>query len=89
VLKDRPALELLVSGMCRNEFLTRNEAIERLAEGLYLKMEKMDPNGLGPWRSLSAHEREFYRASIEAILLERTLLTLALGDSKDSPTTTL
>ncbi len=68
--------------------LTRTDAVDRLAECLYLKMERMDPNGRGPWGSLEEREREFYRASIEEILLEKTLLNFAIGPSSDSPTTT-
>ena len=68
--------------------LSREEAVERLAECLYLKMERMDPNGHGPWHSLDESEREFYRASIQEILLEKNLLNFASGLSSESPTTT-
>lgn len=68
--------------------LTRGAAIERLAECLYLKMERMDPNNRGPWCTLPESEREFYLAGIREILLERTLLTIAMRDSSASPTTT-
>lgn len=61
----------------------RIDAVERLASCLYLKMERMDPNGRGPWLSLSDAEREFYRAGIREILLERTLLQRAIGDFND------
>ena len=50
-------------------------------------MERMDPSGRGPWENLTNEEREFYRASIEEILLEKTLLNFAVEPSNDSPTT--
>lgn len=65
-----------------------SEATERLAERLYLKMERIDPTGRGLWENLSEAEREYYRASIREILLEKTLLARAMGDSSDSPTIT-
>jgi hypothetical protein len=63
-------------------------AVEKLAECLYLRMERMDPSGRGLWEDLPDGDREFYRAGVREILLEKTLLTLAMGDSRDSPTTT-
>jgi hypothetical protein len=63
-------------------------ATERLAECLYYKMERIDPTGRGLWENLSVSEREYYRASIREILLEKTLLARAMGRSSDSPTMT-
>lgn len=74
--------------MSANIDLTRAEAVECLAECLYLKMERMDPDGRGLWSDLTESEREFYRRSIEEILLNKTLLSRAMGGSKDSPTIT-
>ena len=68
--------------------LTKEGAAELLAECLYLKMERMDPNNRGSWDELSESEREFYRENIREILLEKSLITLAMGDSSDLPTTT-
>jgi hypothetical protein len=64
--------------MCRKIFLTRDRAAERLAECLYNKMERIDPTGSGPWEVIDESVREFYRASIREILLEKTLLNLAM-----------
>lgn len=63
-------------------------AIERLAECLYSTMERMDASGRGPWIALSESDREFYRAGVREILLEKTLLKRAIGVSSDSPTIT-
>jgi hypothetical protein len=59
----------------------------QLAECLYLKMERMDPNNRGSWSQLSDGEQEFYLESIREILLEKTLLAIAMRDSSVSPTT--
>ena len=66
--------------------LLHEEAVERLSECLYLKMERMEPNNNGSWENLGEREKDFYRASIREILLERTLLNLALAGSSDLPT---
>ena len=68
--------------------LSRAQAVESLASCLYLKMERLDPTGSGSWENLPSHQKEFYRRSIEEILLEKELLNLAIGLSSDSPTTT-
>ena len=68
--------------------LAAEDVVGRLAARLYLKMERMDPSGRGPWDSLTENDQEFYRASIREILLEKTLLKRAITDSSDSPTTT-
>jgi hypothetical protein len=72
--------------MC--EKLTREAANEILTECLYLKMERMDPNNRSAWRDLFESDREFYLASIREMLLEKTLLAIAMRDSSASPTTT-
>jgi hypothetical protein len=59
------------------------EATELLAACLYLAMERIDPSGRGEWGLLGEGDKEFYRASIRAILLEKTLLKRAMGDSSD------
>jgi hypothetical protein len=68
--------------------MLHEKAIDCLAECLYLKMERMDPTRGAAWTELDQTEREFYRATIAEILLEKTLLNLAMGASSDSPTTT-
>lgn len=75
-------------GPMSGDYISRHDAVERLAERLYLKMERMDPTRNCEWDELNEDERDFYRKSIEEILLEKTLLSLAMRDSKDSPTTT-
>ena len=65
----------------------RDKAVDALAACLYLKMERMDPTGAGPWDYMPEDNKEFYRRAIREILLEKTLLNLASGDSRDSPTT--
>ena len=63
-------------------------AISALAECLYLKMERMDPAGRGPWEVLTDSERAFYLEAVRELLKEKNLLSLAMGASNDSPTTT-
>ena len=63
------------------------EAIEALSACLYLAMERID-SGRGSRDHLSEGDKEFYRASIRAILLEKTLLKRAIEDSSEGPTTT-
>lgn len=63
-------------------------AVEDLSACLYLRMERMDPSGRGTWNDLSDGDKEFYRASIREILLEKTLLKRAMENSRDLPTTT-
>lgn len=68
--------------------MTQDGAIDALAECLYLRFERLDPTGRGAWPDLLEEEREYYRKGIREILLEKTLLALAMGVSRDSPTTT-
>lgn len=70
------------------DYISKEEAIELLAECLYLRMERMDPCGRGTWRDLNDSEREFYRAGVREILLAKTLVNLAINDSRDFPTIT-
>lgn len=74
--------------MLGDEGLSREDAIERLAEYLFAKIERMDPSEMGSWADIDETVRESYRASIREILLEKTLLNFAMGVSNDSPTTT-
>lgn len=64
------------------------DARERLAECLFLKMERMDPCFGVSWGELDEATRDFYRTGVREILLERTLLNLATADSVASPATT-
>ena len=54
------------------------EAIERLAQRLFRELENLDP-GIGEfpeWGDLDEHDRELYRAAIEAVFV-RELSTAA------------
>jgi hypothetical protein len=68
--------------------LPREKAVDGLAECLYLKMERMDPERGTAWADLDESVKDYYRASIREILLEKTLLALAMGVSNEVPTTT-
>jgi len=60
--------------------IAKDQAIEMLAECLYLKMERMDPNGRGEWSDLEEGDKAFYRESIRELVLEKTLLNIAIGN---------
>lgn len=71
--RDRPEL----GGSPGGEPLTPDEAVEKLAERLFEKMEHLDPVGEPPWAALSEDERDFYRFSVQALICERALILLA------------
>jgi hypothetical protein len=57
-----------------------SEAVETLAEALFLKMEHLEPteDGGSGWGGLSERQREFYRLCVKAILVEREAVAQAL-----------
>ena len=66
-MADRPALE-------------ENEAIDRLAQRLYWKMEHLDPSEEPDWEKLNDWDKDNYRLCVEAVVLdERDLVLCALG----------
>jgi hypothetical protein len=44
-------------------------SVDRLAEVLHAKMEHLDPTDGPSWVCMSEHDREFYRACVEAVLI--------------------
>jgi hypothetical protein len=59
---------------------TQEEALEFLARRLHWKMEHLDPtDGPEEWEQLSEHQREFYRACVNAVFQERRIARIALG----------
>jgi hypothetical protein len=68
MVKDAPAPE------------TQEEALEFLARRLDETMERLDPsNDHSEWEQLSEHQREFYRACVNAVFQERRIARIALG----------
>lgn len=47
-----------------------SEMIEAVAETLYMKMEHLEPRDSRVFSELSDHEKEFYRACVEAVMAE-------------------
>ena len=54
------------------------EAEEALAKRLHFTMERFDPSGSESWELLMPIEREFYRACIRELMIERHLVVTAL-----------
>lgn len=58
----------------------RAVAFERLARHLHFTMERFDPSEEEEcWEALNEVRREFYRACLREVLLERELVLTALG----------
>ena len=60
------------------ETTTPEEALELLARRLHWKMEHLDPTEDADWEELTDHQKNFYRASVRALLCDRHLLLIAL-----------
>lgn len=56
-------------------------AIESLAEKLYMEMERLDPIDGTEWKDVSDDDREFYRQSVKAVILDRDLVMVAWKES--------
>lgn len=54
------------------------EAEEALAKRLHFTQERFDPSGES-WEALADYEREFYRACVRELMLERDLVLAALS----------
>lgn len=59
---------------------SRQDAIERLAETLRTRMERLDPSSEKEWMALSEREKEFFRECVKAVLREPSLVAAALAD---------
>lgn len=74
-------------GLTRNARASRSStstegAIEKLARRLHWTMERFDPSDNereSEWDTLTQTEREFYRASVRELFLERQFVLAALG----------
>lgn len=65
-----------------NANISREEAIDRLAQHLHLTMERFDPSeDEDEWASLSSKQKEFYRACIRELLIKRDFVLKALSES--------
>jgi hypothetical protein len=58
--------------------IARDEAIRRLAERLYVRLEQMDPNSDKAFGELAPLEQEIYLEGVRVVLEDRTLLNRAL-----------
>lgn len=58
--------------------LSRDDAVDALAEHLFWAEERLMPEG-ETWEALKETDRELYRALVRALLLKRELLLTALG----------
>lgn len=57
-------------------------AVDRLAYRLHWTMERFDPSDVEEnWDSLTEVQREFYRAVVREVLLEREHVLAALGQA--------
>jgi hypothetical protein len=62
-----------------NAPLSREAAIDGLAEILHWKMDHLDPGEYPAWSELDEDGRDYYRLCIEAILAATPLIKIALG----------
>lgn len=63
-----------------NAPLTREVALEQLAQVLFLAMERFDPSEDGDeWTELTESQKEIYRASIREVLLRPRLVVAAMS----------
>ncbi len=60
--------------------LCSDPALEGLAKRLFEKMNHLDPGEDESWEEVSECDRHFYRACIEAILMEPELVRTALSE---------
>jgi hypothetical protein len=62
-----------------SDHVEREAARERLARELHFKMEHLDPSdGGGEWEALSESQRELYRACVEWLFCDPSLVLKAL-----------
>ena len=61
--------------------LSRDDAVEKLAEQLAWKQEHLDPSDEGAWENYSERDKEFFRACVKWLLLFPELLEIALSDT--------
>jgi hypothetical protein len=59
---------------------SKQDAIDRLAETLRAKMERLDPSSEKEWGELPEREKEFFRECVKAVLREPSLVAVALAD---------
>src|ERR1700737_2505124 len=66
-------------------------SLERLAENLHFSMERFAPDTADgrSWSELAPYEKEFYRACVRELLLDRRSITSFLLESGTMPTTTI
>ena len=63
----------------RSGTITREVAIERLAQRLHFASERFDPSDEPSWEHLREIQREFHRACVRELLHEKELLLVALS----------
>jgi hypothetical protein len=67
------------------KYISKEMAIEHLAEELQFKTEHLDP-GEGDWDDLTDREKEFYRQLVNWLLVRHDVLLVAMGaDNLASP----
>lgn len=64
----------------------RETAVELLARHLYFTMERLDPSEDAAWEGLTEVQRDFFRACIRELLLDRESVLAALA-YRHSPAT--
>lgn len=57
------------------------DAVERLARRLHATMERFDPTGDVGWDQMEPYRKEFFRACIRELILERDLVLEAVLSS--------
>ncbi len=60
--------------------LCSEPALEGLAGRLFEKMNRLDPGEEESWGEVAEHDRHFYRACVESILMEPELVRVALTE---------